>query len=67
MVAILVFIMGVVAREDALADRVGPPSCARNGYMVYVDGWFWPSCATYNADGTVQAKGGLWDLLEKEK
>ena len=53
--------------DDAWSDRVGPAACARNGYVAYVDGWFSSSCATYNADGTVQSSKDLRALLREEK
>ena len=63
----VMFILGATTETNLWSSRVGPAACARNGYAAYVDGWVWSSCATYNADGTVQANKALWILLGEEK
>ena len=62
-----VFILGILLENNRWSDYVGPATCVRNGYAAYVDGWTLSSCATYNADGSVQAEENLWTLLGKEK
>ena len=61
------FMLGILLENNRWSSYVGPAACARNGYASYVDGWFWSSCATYNADGTVRASKDLWALLGEEK